>query len=443
MWGIRGGLGAMCVVVAVVVLFASAAAGADGLVPDDPYYPQQWGQRVLDMPELWKYTTGDPNVVIAMVDTGVNYSIKDLEGQFVQGWDLVDDDAVSEDTSPGRHGTYVSTAMASRGNNGSEIAGYCWGCKIMPVRVSRGDKVNSSAVAAGIRWAVDHGARIITVGFSSDIEEFEELAAVRYAREKNVLVVASSGNTGNTDFRYPAAYPEVLSAAATDDADRIYFWSTRGDWVQLAAPGCAMIIDPDVGPGTQCGTSFTPAAVAGIAGLLLSLKPQLTDDELYDLLVRTAKPIPGVHAGRIDPVAAVKALGVPEPLPASTAPGGLAPTQPSPGSTPTPSQANGATTERGLSYLSGVMKARITRTVRVGRGRLEVHYQASRARECQILVVAPKGEVILSLLPPSDPTLRSLSQIVGTGLHRVEVLCDPARRRSYQLSISAQLPKTK
>lgn len=436
MWGIRGGLGAMCALVVGLVLFAASASGANGLVPNDPFYPQQWGQRVLDMPELWKYTTGDPSIVIAMVDTGVNYGIKDLEGQFVQGWDMVDNDPISEDTSPGRHGTYVSSAMASRGNNGSEIAGYCWGCKIMPVRVSRGDKVTSGAIAAGITWAVDHGARIITVGFSSDVENYEELAAVRYAREKGVLVVASSGNTGNTEPRYPGAYPEVLSAAATDDLDRIYFWSTRGSWVKLAAPGCAMIIDPTIGPGTQCGTSFTPAVVAGIAGLLLSLKPSLTDDELFDLLVRTAKPIPGVGGGRIDPVAAVRALGVPEPAPASTPAepptgNGSGSTQPPPASAPT----------RGLSLRSGVMRSRTTRSVRVGAGRLEVHFAASRVAECEIVVITPKGEFNLSLLPPTDARLRSLTQIVKAGVHRIDVQCDPARRRSYQLSISAQLPK--
>jgi subtilisin family serine protease len=438
MWGIRGGLAAAAALVAGVVLFASAAAGADGLVPNDPYYAQQWGPRLLGMPDVWKYSTGDPSVVIAMVDTGVNYGIKDLEGQFVQGWDLVDNDPVSEDTSPGRHGTYVSTALGARGNNGSEIAGYCWGCKIMPVRVSRGDKVSDSAIAAGIYWAVDHGARIITLGFSSDVENFEERAAVRYARDKNVLVVASSGNVGNTEPRYPAAYPEVLSAAATDESDRLYFWSTRGSWVELAAPGCAMIIDPTVGPGTQCGTSFTPAVVAGVAGLLLSIKPSLTANDLYDLLVRTAKPIPGVAAGRIDPVAAVRALGVPEPQPASTSP------STEPGTTPAPpAQPSTRTVSRGLSFRSGVMKARISRTVRVGAGRLEVHFQASRVRECQILVAGPKGDVILSLLPPSDPTLRSLSQVVGAGAQRVDVICDPARRRSFQLSISGLLPKTK
>ena len=438
MWGIRGGLkgvGALAAVAATLVL-AGSAGGADGLVPNDPYYPQQWAQRVLDMPELWKYTTGDPNVIIAMVDTGTDYGIADLQGQFTEGWDIVDNDPVPQDTSYGGHGTRVSTIIGAKGNNAAFTAGYCWGCKLMPIRVSPDGKGNGSLIAAGIRWAVDRGARLITVGFNADIENFEERAAIRYAREKNALVIASAGNTGKAELRYPASFPGALAVAATDDADRLYFWSTRGSWVSLAAPGCQMVIEASLGPATDCGTSYTPAAVAGIAGLLLSLKPSLTDDELVQLLVSTAKPVDGIGGGRIDPVAAVRALGIPEPTPPAAAP----PATTAPAAKASTPAARAAALVRTLSLRSGVMRSRITRTVRVGRGRLEVHFSASRAAECQIMVAAPKGEFILSLLPPVDATLRSLSEIVGPGLHRVEVQCDPGRRRSYQLSISAQPP---
>lgn len=441
MWGIRGGLRAVVAAAAgaAVLLVASTAGGADGLVPNDPYYPQQWGQRVLDMPEVWKYTTGDPNVIIAMVDTGVTYGLADVQGQFVPGWDLVDNDPISEDVSPGRHGTYVSTALAAIGNNGADTTGYCWGCKIMPVRVTRGDNANRSLIAAGIRWAVEHGARIITVGFSGDIENFEERAAVRYAREKGALVISSAGNTGQSDARYPAFYPDVLSVAATDDQDRLYFWSTRGDWVRLAAPGCAMVIDPTIGPGTQCGTSLTLPSVAGIAGLLLSLKPSMSDDELYDLLVRTSRPVAGIGGGRIDPVAAIKALGIPEPAPPPP-PAGTTTT--GTGGVDGGTAANGApTSARTLSFRSGVMKERISRFLRVGGGRLEVHFAAARVRECQIFVVSPQNEFTLSLLRPIDQRLRSFTEIVQAGRHRIDVECEPARKRSYQLSISGQAPK--
>lgn len=441
MWGIRGGLRAVVASAAgaAVMIVASTAGGANGLVPNDPYYPQQWGQRVLDMPEVWKYTTGDPNVIIAMVDTGVSYGLADVRGQFVAGWDLVDNDPVSEDISPGRHGTYVSTALAALGNNGADTTGYCWGCKIMPVRVTRGDNANRSMIAAGIRYAVEHGARIITVGFSGDIENFEERAAVRYAREKGALVISSAGNTSSSEPRFPAFYPDVLSVAATDDADRLYFWSTRGSWVKLAAPGCAMVIDPTIGPGTQCGTSLTLPSVAGIAGLLLSLKPSMSDDELYDLIVRTAKPVPGIGGGRIDPVAAIRALGIPDPAPAAppattTGVGGT-----DGGTDAKKSQA----VERTLSFRSGVMKRRISRFVRIGAGRLEVHFAAARVRECQIFVVSPRNEFTLSLLRPIDQRLRSFSEIVRAGRHRVDVECEPGRKRSFQLSISGQAPKKK
>jgi subtilisin family serine protease len=422
------------------MLVASTAGGANGLVPNDPYYSQEWGQRVLEMPEVWKYTTGDPNVIIGMVDTGVNYGIADVQGQLIQGWDLVDNDPISEDISPGRHGTYVSTALGATGNNGADTAGYCWGCKIMPVRVTRGDKANRSTIAAGIRWAVEHGARIITVGFSGDIENFEERAAVSYARSKGALVISSAGNTGLTEPRYPASYPDVLSVAATDESDRLYFWSTRGDWVRLAAPGCAMVIDPTIGPGTQCGTSLTLPSVAGIAGLLLSLKPSMTDDELYDLLVRTARPVQGIGGGRIDPLAAIRALGIPEPLPASPP---TAPVTTGNGTNGDGTATGAPAVVRSLSFRSGIMRGRVSRSVNVGTGRLEVHFAAARVSECQIMAISPKGELVLSLIRPSDPSLRSLTAMVKAGRFQVAVECDPARKRSYQLSISAQAPKKK
>ncbi len=114
---------------------------------------------------------------------------------------------------------------------------------------------------------------------------------MRYAREKGVLVIASAGNTGTEALRYPAAYPGVLPVAATNDSDVLYFWSSRGSWVPLSAPGCQLVLDASVGPGTLCGTSFTPAVVAGVAGLMLSLKPSLTADEIVQALVSTAVPV--------------------------------------------------------------------------------------------------------------------------------------------------------
>ena len=127
-----------------------------------------------------------------------------------------------------------------------------------------------------------------------------------YAIDRGVLVVASAGNAGTETPQYPAAYPGVLAVGATDDIDALYFWSSCGPWVSLTAPGCHMVTDVTTPPGTICGTSFTPAVVSGVAGLLLSRNPNLTASQVVAALLLTARPVLGVAYGRVDPVAAFR-----------------------------------------------------------------------------------------------------------------------------------------
>jgi hypothetical protein len=308
----------------------------------------------------------------------------------------------------------------------------------MPVRVSPDGKATGPQIAQGINWAVAHGARIIVIGLNAGgaVDAAEE-QAVRNAEAQGVLVVASAGNTGTTELRYPAALPGVLAVAATNDFDKLYFWSTRGPWVELSAPGCMMIIDVAVGPGTLCGTSFTPAAVAGVAALLYSLNPGLTIYQVRDALVSTAVPVEGIAGGRIDPLAAIERLGLrpaasppppPPPPPAAQQPGGQQ------------TSTRRAKWGHRVEFNRGVMRRRLVRGVVLGPGRLEVQLQAARVSECQISVGTPRGDVILSLLPPGDPTLRSMTVLVKAGKHRIDIQCDGARRRSYTLSVAAWRP---
>jgi subtilisin family serine protease len=324
--------------------------------------------------------------------------------------------------------------IAAGGNNGIGIAGYCWGCRIMPVRITSDGTATGPMIARGVYWAVDHGARIITIGLNAPDDDYDEAVAMRYARDKGVLVIASAGNTGSEGLRYPAANAGVLPVAATNDSDILYFWSTHGSWVPLAAPGCQLVIDPAVGPGTLCGTSFTPAVVAGIAGLMLSLKPSLTVDALIGALEATAVPVAGIRGGRIDPLAALKAVA-PEvsqpsqPVPDSSVAGGTAAS----GRPPAPP----VVTTRQVDLRTGIMRAGVSRTVRVGAGRLDVQLRASRAVECSISLITPAGEFVLSVLPPGEPDLLNMSQTVKAGRYRVGISCDSTRRRSYTLSIAS------
>jgi subtilisin family serine protease len=428
---------ALGVVTAALVAASSSSAAprAAKLEPNDPYWKQSWSQALLRMPEVWGRTTGSESVVIATVDTGVDPSVDDLKGQLVPGWDFVAGDATPRDTAG--HGTHVASVIAAKADNGVGIAGYCSGCRIMPVRITRDGSASGEQIAQGINWAVDHGARIITIGFNSSDESFDEHAAIAYARKRGVLVVASAGNTGTEALRFPAGYPEALAVGATNDADALYFWSSRGKWVPLTAPGCQLVLDPSVGPGTLCGTSFTPAVVAGVAGLMLSMRPGLSPDQIISTLVATAKPINGIGGGRIDPLAALAAIapeqpGTPPPPP---------PPPPGPGGT---SQSTGTAVQvietRTLQLRSGIMRRRVTRVVTVGDGRLDVHLQASRVRDCQISVVLPDGGLYLSLLPPGEPTLRNATLKVTKGRHRITVDCDPGPRRYYTLSLEFVRP---
>ena len=149
---------------------------------------------------------------------------------------------------------------------------------------------------------------------------------MRYARDRGVLVIASAGNTGTEALRYPAAVRRRARRSPRSTTPTCSTSGrTRGSWVPLAAPGCQLVLDPAVGPGTLCGTSFTPAVVAGIAGLMLSLNPSLTVAQLISALTSTAVPVQGINGGRINPLGALAAVAPPEQTvkpPATTPPAG-------------------------------------------------------------------------------------------------------------------------
>ncbi len=416
---------------AATLLLSTPAASA--IQPNDPAWPDQWAQRKIGLPQAWESTTGDPGIVIALVDTGVN-PMPDLEGALVPGWDFVENDAIPQDTST--HGTRVASVIAARGNNGIGMAGHCWGCRIMPVRVTAGGEVTPERIAQGIIWAVEHGARIVNVSLTRPGNpDATEQQAVQYALDRGVLVVASAGNAGTQVPQYPAAYPGVLSVGGTDDSDSLYFWSSRGPWVALTAPGCHMVLDPTIAPGTICGTSFTPGAVSGVAGLILSRNPSLTTHQVIAALTATAKPIPGVAFGRIDALAAFQWLGLAAPATTTTGTAGpLAPAPPAP-RTPAPGQLYA----RDVVLEAGNFRRAFQTTFRVGRGRFEMQLATGRARECTLSLRSPE-EVIVAV--PAVKNLLSLSTTTRTaGRYTVVVRCSGSRNRLYSLGVIAMFPR--
>jgi hypothetical protein len=275
------------------------------LTPDDTYWSNEWFETKVRADRAWNITTGTGGPVIAVLDTGVKASLAEFSGRILPGYDFVNNDADPADDMG--HGTKVSGVVAALGNNTMGIAGTCWDCRILPVKVADlNGNVTWANAAAGLIWATDNGAKVVNMSFGKSTGSSTMAAAVDYAHSHGVVVIAAAGNEGNTAKFYPAAYAGVLSVAATTSTDSLYSWSTRGTWVKLSAPGCSWTTFRNGTYGSFCGTSASAPLVAGIAGLVLAYKPDATQTQVEDALRTTAVNINvNVGGGRVDAYAAV------------------------------------------------------------------------------------------------------------------------------------------
>lgn len=281
-------------------------------VPNDSDWSLQWGLRKLGLPSVWDRARGSKSVIIAVLDTGVDPRQPDLRRGLLPGFDLVNNDADPSDDHG--HGTAVAGVIAARTNNAAGMAGVCWACSILPVKVLTADGSGDLAlVAAGVVKAVDAGAHIINLSLGGPGDDQALDDAVAYAVRNGALVVAAAGNNGVDTPFFPASAPGVISVAATNESDRLYTWSNYGSWVAIAAPGCNVATLRNSAFGTFCGTSSAAPIVSGLLGLAVAARPFASRDQIVTALEGTTVPMgAGVARGRVDPRAMLAALVKPK-----------------------------------------------------------------------------------------------------------------------------------
>lgn len=268
--------------------FVAAAAFS----PNDPRVVsgEAWHLGRIQAPAAWDFTVGNPNVIVAVLDSGVNASNPDLAGRVLPGFDFVNNDAdVSDDYG---HGTAVTGTIVGAANNSLGSVGVAFGCRVLPVKVmdSMGFAYYST-IAEGIRFAVDHGARVINISIAGDAQSATLQSAIDYAWSSNVVVVAAAGNNANSVPQYPAACEHVVGVTATDANDQLASFSSFGGHLKLSAPGDNIWTtqrSADNYFGSWRGTSFASPIVAGVAALVASAKPGLANSEIISALEQSA-----------------------------------------------------------------------------------------------------------------------------------------------------------
>jgi len=331
---------------------AGQDANSPGVFPNDEYFPLQWhlhntgqsgGTPGADIraPEAWEITTGDPNIIVAVPDTGVDSNHPDLADNLVPGYDFYENDDKPDpalDKPLNAHGTACAGLVAAKGNNALGVTGVTWDCRIMPITVETADGLCSDAdIATAFRWMASNGADVITNSWGYGLAvPITHSAIIDVTRPgglgrggKGCVLTGASGNGGGNNMMYIARYREVISVGATNDNDVRCSYSSYGPELDIIAPGgqgrgSLWTTDISGSPGwnvpfdpnilnyaSGSGTSFSSPVAAGVAALILSIEPNLTNDEVRHFLERSAKDLgdPGRDDyygwGRVDARAAL------------------------------------------------------------------------------------------------------------------------------------------
>jgi subtilisin family serine protease len=273
-----------------------------------------WGLALLNVPDHWKRTQG-AGVRVGILDTGIDESHQDLAAAIDEVRDFTRSRHGPADRSG--HGTHVAGIVAAR-QNGGGVIGVAPQARLLIAKVLGDDGVGSSAaVAAGLDWACDNGADVISMSLGSPQPDMQLRTAIERAAAKGVFLITAAGNAGRSNsVNYPARWRETVAVAAVDRNGRLSRFSSRGPQVDIAAPGQDVLSTyHDGGYARLSGTSMAAPFVSGVAALLVSLHrdaqlartPLRTIADLREHLRRTARDAgptghdPGYGWGLINP----------------------------------------------------------------------------------------------------------------------------------------------
>ena len=310
---------------------------ADMILPNDPKYPEQWSLPLMKLPQAWAIEKGNREVVIAIIDSGIDYRHDDLAPKAwinpgevpengldddgngyvddVYGWDFTDapnlqaeGDYIEGDNEPideRGHGTHVAGIAGALPDNGIGIAGVAWECPLMAIRaglsLGGSSRLQDDDSAAAIVYATDNGASVINMSWGGEHRSFVIQDAIDYAYARGVVLVAAAGNSQKPTAIFPAAYRKVIAVASTEQNQQRFYQSNFGASIDIGAPG-NVILSTQINNQYRLltGTSMASPHVAGVAALILAKRPGLTHEEVRHILVNTTDPVHREDSDELD-----------------------------------------------------------------------------------------------------------------------------------------------